>query len=89
MQRIKYTFTAAELIGADIGGSSLTYYMANILKEEGAPIKFNALNILLKPEDIKINGYLRDRIKNDGSHEFIFEKKPMTVRHSLPVKGRI
>lgn len=67
----KRVFTSQELLSANCG--SLTYYMAHELKDMGAPVDFNILNLDLKPEDIKITGYLRDRIKMDGSHEFIFE----------------
>lgn len=64
-------FRSQELIRVKNG--SLTYYMAHELKDMGAPIEFNILNIDLKPEDIKITGYMKDRIKMDGSHEFIFQ----------------
>lgn len=64
-------FTDREL--ANVRNGSLTYYMACELKREGAPIQFNIVNVDLKSEDIEINGYLRDRIRMDGSHEFVFE----------------
>ena len=67
----KRLFTKQELLNANC--VSLTYYMAHGLKDMGAPIEFNILNIDLKHEDIKITGYLEGRIKIDGSHEFIFE----------------
>ena len=68
----KRVFTQVELLNVRHG--SLAYYMACVLKELGAPISFNKLNIYLKPSDIKSLGYIKDRIKNDGSHEFVFEE---------------
>jgi len=65
-------FSPQELINVKHG--SLTYYMACVLKELGSPINFNKVNIYLKSEEIEIYGYLKDRIKMDGSHEFVFEK---------------
>lgn len=71
MNRKTRIFTQSELLNVQYG--SLTHYMACELKEMGALIEFNNLNVNLEPRHIKINGYLRDRIRMDGSHEFIFE----------------
>lgn len=68
----KIVITQKEMLNLKHG--SLTYNMAMILLNEGAPIRFNKLNINLKPENIEIYGEFRDRVKQDGSHEFIFEE---------------
>ena len=75
----KRLFTSQELLNANC--VSLAYYMAHELKDMGAPIEFNILNINLKPEDIKITGYFEDRIEIDGSHEFIFKPSEMGRRN--------
>lgn len=66
----KRVFSARELFKVKHG--SLTYYMACELRKMQAPIEFSVFNTDLEPEDIKINGQLKDRIKMDGSHEFVF-----------------
>ena len=73
MMRKKRVFTQQELLNVKHG--SLTYYMAHELRDMGAPIEFNLLDIDLKPEDIKFTGFLKDDIKMDGSHEFIFNSR--------------
>jgi hypothetical protein len=66
-------FTQQELLNVDIKNGNITYHMAHVLKDLGAPIKFNILDINLKPEDIEITGYIRHSIKMDESREFVFE----------------
>lgn len=72
---IKRVFTREELLNVKNG--SLTYYMASELLDMGAPIRFNKFNVDLKPEDIEFFGCLKDKILQDGSHEFIFNKRIM------------
>jgi len=71
MKKKTRIFTQEELLNQKY--SNLTYYMAWELKEMGALIEFCKFNVNLEPRHIKINGYLRDRIRMDGSHEVVFE----------------
>jgi len=70
---MKKIFTPRDMISVEKG--SITYYMACELKDMGAPIEFNVLNVDLKPEDIKITGNFKDRLLQDGSHEFTWSKE--------------
>ena len=65
-------FTQKELLEQNFG--NITYYMAWELKRFGAPIEFNRVDLNLKPSNIKINGYLREEVRVDGSHLFEFEE---------------